>query len=348
MCTNPALSKYQKRVIKFLYDFLGNEYPFYYEKAQNNHLKILIDGVPKPMFTASTPSDIKAFNNFKSDIKREIKRLQEQELIDHCVQVDSDESLSEKKKQAQLKEVYKRLIMTCVKNIRVRIETLKSREEEFVFENRSLESLKDFRINNIRLVISQAIQSRKAGEYIKSRDKRTIEQEVMRHFDFLMPSMAYYADYLDSKTKFETVHMDDKQVVGSDCQDGSAAVIEDIEPDERVSFEKITHLKAKKSASAKVAGMTSISHDLHAEPHASSGINQETGLDKNLVAMMHSSSSQRISQFRELNKAQMMSLIDELNQAMALNRERDINEVISLIKEKDIPIEVIISRLGEH
>ena len=44
MCKQVTYTKYQKRVIKFLYDFLGNDYPFDYEKAQNNHLKVLIEG----------------------------------------------------------------------------------------------------------------------------------------------------------------------------------------------------------------------------------------------------------------------------------------------------------------
>lgn len=73
MCKQTNYSKYQKRVIKFLNDLLGTDRPFTYERAKNNHLKVLIDGVPKPIFTGSTPSDCKSINNFMAEVKRELK-----------------------------------------------------------------------------------------------------------------------------------------------------------------------------------------------------------------------------------------------------------------------------------
>lgn len=73
MCKQTNYSKYQKRVIKFLNDLLGTDRPFTYERAKNNHLKVLIDGIPKPIFTGSTPSDCKSINNFMAEVKRELK-----------------------------------------------------------------------------------------------------------------------------------------------------------------------------------------------------------------------------------------------------------------------------------
>ena len=166
MCKQVTYTKYQKRVIKFLYDFLGNDYPFDYEKAQNNHLKVLIEGVPKPMYTSSTPSDMKSLVNFKSDIKREIKRLQTEAL--EKIRMNRLSSLIRSiKKTTSLKEAYKRLIMTSIKNIRSKIDIFKSREEEFLLEHRCLDGLKQFRLDNVRHVISQVIQQRKSGTYLK-------------------------------------------------------------------------------------------------------------------------------------------------------------------------------------
>lgn len=75
MCKSSGYSKYQKRVIKFLNDLLGADTPFSYERTQTNHLKVLIDGVPKPIFTGSTPSDCKSINNFMAEVKRELEQV---------------------------------------------------------------------------------------------------------------------------------------------------------------------------------------------------------------------------------------------------------------------------------
>ena len=79
MCKQSSYSKYQKRVIKFLNDLLGTDTPFTYERAKNNHLKVLIEGIPKPIYTGSTPSDCKSINNFMAEVKRELKARKNEE-----------------------------------------------------------------------------------------------------------------------------------------------------------------------------------------------------------------------------------------------------------------------------
>lgn len=58
-----SYTQYQKRVIRFLSEYLGDQTPFTYQRTQTNHLKVLIDGVAKPLYTGSTPSNIKSINN---------------------------------------------------------------------------------------------------------------------------------------------------------------------------------------------------------------------------------------------------------------------------------------------
>lgn len=67
-------TKYQKEIIKSITQLLGQDRPFRYEKCSNNHLKILIKDVPDPLFTGSTPSDIKGQDNFMALVKREVKK----------------------------------------------------------------------------------------------------------------------------------------------------------------------------------------------------------------------------------------------------------------------------------
>ncbi|WP_217534722.1 hypothetical protein [Vibrio metschnikovii] len=46
-----SYTQYQKRVIRFLSEYLGAQTPFTYQRTQTNHLKVLIDGVAKPLYT---------------------------------------------------------------------------------------------------------------------------------------------------------------------------------------------------------------------------------------------------------------------------------------------------------
>lgn len=348
MCKQVTYTKYQKRVIKFLYDFLGNDYPFDYEKAQNNHLKVLIEGVPKPMYTSSTPSDMKSLVNFKSDIKREIKRLQT-EALEQDSDKPAEQSDQEHKKDHILKEAYKRLIMTSIKNIRSKIDIFKSREEEFLLEHRCLDGLKQFRLDNVRHVISQVIQQRKSGTYLKHSEKKSIENEVLRHMNFLMPSIAYYSDYMNKKNYVNTLETTEKKVVGGDCHDVvNTEVLPEPERDTTGFEDPSTNVKALKTK-------TNADAEKHKDKLSAKTLEDRVEskrpvqpVEKEFIQLMNLSVNQRIEKFRGLSKSQMLGLIDELNQAMALNREQDINEVIHLIRQKDIPIEVIISRLEEN
>ena len=64
-----SFSKYQKDIIKKITKELGPGIPFKYEKTSSNHLKVLIEGLEKPRYTACTPSDIKSGDNFMAGTK---------------------------------------------------------------------------------------------------------------------------------------------------------------------------------------------------------------------------------------------------------------------------------------
>ena len=137
--------------------------------------------------------------------------------------------------------------MTSIKNIRSKIDIFKSREEEFLLEHRCLDGLKQFRLDNVRHVISQVIQQRKMV-LISNTVRKSIENEVLRHMDFLMPSIAYYSDYMNKKNYVNTLETTEKKGVGGDCHDVvNTEVLPEPESDTSGFEEPSTNVKALKT-----------------------------------------------------------------------------------------------------
>ncbi|PSV28004.1 hypothetical protein [Photobacterium sp. GB-72] len=318
MCKQTNYSKYQKRAIKFLSDFLGAEIPFTYEKTQTNHLKVLIDGVPKPLFTGSTPSDCKSINNFMAEVKREVKASKE------TLDIEQDTSVVKILLPTPFKQSQDKLIQNCVKSLRTRLEVMKSQEEQKVLEEKSVNVVSAFRSEAIKHALSFALQSRRQGGYIKPKEMKSLEAKIGSHLNFMMPTLAYYSELLESKTKYqEKLAIVDKEALKNVHEPKFTQ-----EPEVEVDCEP--NVFAKQSDE-----LTNIQIDRNVQQ-----IKQSSALE--LMAMP---SNNRVSLLRGLSKSQSLKLIDDINQAMTQNREDDIKAVIAMIKEKDLPLELIISRL---
>ncbi|MEF1247618.1 MULTISPECIES: hypothetical protein [Vibrio] len=320
MCKSSGYSKYQKRVIKFLNDLLGADTPFSYERTQTNHLKVLIDGVPKPIFTGSTPSDCKSINNFMAEVKRELR----------ASKVKKDDFQSKPKQVHSIRSSNDKLIQGCIKSLRTRLPILKSQEESRVLETQELGDINESRLDVVKHSISFALQARKDGVYIKRNEMRGIEQAILKHLNFMLPTIAYYSELLVSKNKYNQKSYEPLPVETVmnefDVREFRAKSVVSIDSSSKTvpNVENLVVSKIKKS--------TSTAHSVKQ--------------DKDSVAeLMDMSSDSRVSSLRKLTRVQALTLIDDLNHALALNREQDIDAVVELIRDKDLPLEAIISRL---
>ncbi|MBY5947895.1 hypothetical protein [Photobacterium rosenbergii] len=315
MCKQTSYSKYQKRAIKFLTDLLGTETPFTYERTQSNHLKILIDGVERPIYTGSTPSDCKSINNFMAEVKREIRLSKD----DHC---DAEQAVKSILPDF-IKHSHDKLISGCVKSLRARLEVMKSQEEEKVLESKELSVINSFRTNVIKHAISLALQARKQGSYIKPKEMKDIEASIGKHLNFMMPTMAYYSELLDSKSKYKNI-----EALPS-VKPGEAMEISTVKQEVEAAQERVVPIANGTTVQVSNKSDTSAANDI-------------TNSASELMAM---SANNRISLLRNLTKSQALLLIDDINQAMALNREQDIEAVVAMIRDKELPLEAIISRM---
>lgn len=315
MCKQASYSKYQKRAIKFLSDYLGSDTPFSYERTQTNHLKVLIEGVESPLFTGSTPSDCKSINNFMAEVKRAVRASkQNDEQVESRV---PDKFLNNKVVMTQ-----DRLIQNCVKSLRARLDTMKSKEEAQVLATKSLDEIITYRTNSIKYALSLALHARKQGVYIKPKEMKEIECKIAQHLNFMLPTRAYYAELLDSKNKYKAKHVVANQE------------------------ESLTNNVIKLEGTTKLKSITEqVSVENQPQPEVNMNNNKSQHQDGSASELMAMSSNNRIALLRNLSKAQSLQLIDDINQALAMNREQDITEVVNMIKQKDLPLEAIISRL---
>ncbi|CAH6945834.1 conserved hypothetical protein [Vibrio chagasii] len=320
MCKLSSYSKYQKRVIKFLNDLLGTDTPFSYERTQTNHLKVLIDGVPKPIFTGSTPSDCKSINNFMAEVKRELRSSK----------AEQDDFQPTPKSVNPIKASNDKLIQGCVKSLRTRLPILKSQEESLVLETQELGGINPNRLEAVKHSISFALQARKDGVYIKRNEMKGIEQAILKHLDFMLPTMAYYSELLVSKNKYN--------------QKNLAPL-----PAETVMNESdVREFRAKNIVSTNSSpktGQNAVNLVVSEIKESAVPVHSAKQTKDSVSELMTMSTDNRVSLLRKLTKGQALILIDDLNHALALNREQDIEAVVDLIRDKDLPLEAIISRL---
>ncbi|MGF1719129.1 hypothetical protein L4D20_03685 [Vibrio kyushuensis] len=325
MCKQASYSKYQKRAIKFLNDLLGTHTPFSYERTQTNHLKVLIDGVPKPIYTGCTPSDYKSINQFMAEVKRQIR----------LAKLDDDSELEQPSKSTIQKTFNlssnDKLIDTCIKSLRVRIPTMKTQEEVRVLGELDVNCVKPLRIDAVKHAISIVLQNRKQGGYIKPKEMKEIESAILRHVNFMLPTPAYYSELLQGKEKYIKSELEDSNIeLGSNSED---AQLNEINAPELL----LKDTQQEQPILKTMLRGNSESVVSKIEP------TKETKNSAQQLAVMNS--TDRVSLLRGLNKSQALTLIDDINQALALNREQDIESVISLIRDKDLPLEAIISRM---
>ncbi|EHA1079973.1 hypothetical protein I8Y06_000762 [Photobacterium damselae] len=336
-------SAYQKKVIRALSKLVGSR-AFRYEKAQNNHLKIHIEGVDKPVFTSSTPSDCKALENFMSQVRGMIRAAEKQ----HPLEVKVCEA---NPKQPHVCS-HEKMISSIVKNIRLMAADLQDKEIDMVFEQGTVDGISEHRQTLIKKAITTALSHRKGGRYLTPSVMRCIEKDISHHVDFILPTVAHYAELL-SKSK-SMVESKEETVVAQPIEQGAnldhsividaemSAIKEKISLSLNDEFQRPqkqdeTAIKTNKKKVQPVKKGTMKKPSRTVQAHIG---------EDDLSILMTLTSEQRIHQAKALTMTQIQALIDDLNQAMVEKHDEDIDDVIKLMHQKGLAIEDIVSRLN--
>lgn len=336
-------SAYQKKVIRSLAKLVGAR-AFRYEKAQNNHLKIHIEGVDKPIFTSSTPSDCKALENFMSQVRVMIRAAEKQYPL--AVKV-----CEANPKQPHVCS-HEKMITSIVKNMRLMAADLQDKEIEMVFEQQSVDGIGEHRQQVIKKAINTALGHRKGGRYLTPSVMRCIEEDISHHVDFILPTVAHYAELL-SKSKIaakskQEVAVAQSVVLDAECDDKDL-IGEEIEIDqekETLALGDVFQMPVKhdqpltKDNKQKVKPVKKL-----ALKKPSRMAQQHVGED-DMSMLMTLTSEQRITQAKALTMVQIQALVDDLKQAMVEKHDEDIDDVIRLMAQKGLAIEDIMRRLN--
>lgn len=337
-------SAYQKKVIRSLTKLVGAR-AFRYEKAQNNHLKIHIEGVDKPIFTSSTPSDCKALENFMSQVRVMIRAAEKQYPLEVKV-------CEANPKQPHVCS-HEKMITSIVKNIRLMAADLQDKEVEMVFEQESVDGISEHRQQVIKKAINTALSHRKGGSYLTPSVMRCIEKDISHHVDFILPTVAHYAELLGksknaAKSKPTSaavqsveldLEMDDEELINEEMnavEEQAPLSLGDVFLLPQKQDQSVTTTMKKKVKLSKTSVMKKPSRMAQQQP---------VGED-DMSMLMALTSEQRIAQAKALTMAQIQALVDDLKQAMVEKHDQDIDDVIRLMAEKGLAIEDIMSRLN--
>ncbi|PSW62151.1 hypothetical protein C0W54_07415 [Photobacterium kishitanii] len=194
-------SAYQKKVIRALSKLVGSR-AFRYEKTQNSHLKIHIEGVDKPVFTSSTPSDRKALENFMSQVRMMIRAAEKRSPLEEKV-------FEEPPKQPHVCN-HEKMINSIVKNMRLTAVDLQDKEVEIVLEQESVDGISEHRQQLIKKSIGTVLSRRKGERYLTPSVMRCIEKDISHHVNFILPTVAHYAELLGKSKIDEKSRIDEE------------------------------------------------------------------------------------------------------------------------------------------
>lgn len=184
---NHKYSPFQRQVLNERPKLVGDRV-YNYELCANNHMQINIQGLDKPIYCSSTPSDSRAFAYAKSEIKNRIK---EAETDEPAIGQTSEELAASVPECSRLNKAYRYVI----KAFRTNIEFIKTEELKVLsLVGASLSDLEGLRERFIATVIGQwCRESGVMPAHFTVEELNSLNKALVEHVKFCLPSKAYYA-----------------------------------------------------------------------------------------------------------------------------------------------------------
>jgi len=328
-------SKYQKEIIKELTKTLGL-IPFTYQKAKNNHLKVLIDGVKKPLYTASTPSDCNSQHNFMSMVRQEVRVIDKGISQGPTMQGNNKIDLQMNKKLNTEK-----MLKAILKSLRHIATSIEKREEKLVIEAGTIEPVSAHRKALITDSIQRAKRDNSILGYLTNKEMKALEKELKLHIDFMLPSVADYTQTLSELGKTTTPTQNEMD----SCITAGEVVSIDLSCDTReTNCNQADNESMNVSTANNVNTVSDINLASSVKPAELSGAIVHQSVDIHAVTSL--TDSARIAVLQQLTNSEAAQLIADITQAVELNRQADMQHVLSFMQEKGISLDDISARLS--
>jgi len=323
-----SLSKYQKEIVKRLINLLGTSIPFAYELTGKNHLKVLIDGIDKPYYTSSTPSDRRSAVNFIADIKRELK-------VNDISKVPLLVCESRSKVVIHKAVVCEKVASQSIKNIRSRVSSLISHELGLVKNNNSVDIVDSYRLTTIKNTINYVSKRLKPPFYATKKELQAMEDAVLKHVNFILPSKAYYAQTLKNEVP-AVVNIVNRTKSTLVAVGKGKSVNEHVVKKKLVNRTTTTTFKHGKRVKL-----------IDEEPVSSSINNHEAELNNGLSWLTNQDNASQVSTFKALKNEDALRVIENIKQAMTCNRDKAVLDIVSLMEANDVDVNMLKAHLNQ-
>lgn len=323
-----SYTRYQKDVIKAVSKLIGTT-PFRHEKAQNNHLKLVIEGIDKPIYTSSTPSDRRSLQNLLSQVQQML-RIEIPEQIDPSITPPDGELFHV---HACL---YQKIKERLIRMFRNQVAELENKERVMINEQQSIDEVIPFRKQLVKQAITDKLKMHKSGGYFKTSEIRGLTKDLMHHLNFMLPDLATYAAQLKAANEAEP---EAALEAGKEPQPEAESFMP--EPKERARPYPVQNIHyAMKTQPQSKKRVKTVSPLI--------AVSEKESTDM-LSALLSLSSKARVSEFKTLTMAQANVLLAEIQQAIEEKHDDDLNEVIALIQSKGLALGEIAERMeGLH
>ncbi|MEY8239729.1 MAG: hypothetical protein RPT25_05240 [Cycloclasticus sp.] len=333
-----SYSKYQKDIIKKISKELGPKTPFKHEKTSSNHLKILIEGLDKPLYTACTPSDRRSGDNFMADLRCALKAVH----LKHQPKIEPSKRIN----TAQLKIQYiENLTASCIKTARTNIEQHIEKEKFLVIEENSISNLKHFRKSLATKIFVQCQKVNKQQPYITGADSSLIKREVIKHLNFMLPNTADYAVTLksmDSMNKLSKavstangyvnspiIETANKGINNLNLATEIVTNVVNIDTTNKIEKKEVEqHMQNKKTPKERLKNMTT--NKLMNSPNKNPA--------EELAAM---TKDQAVKNLRRLSRNEGEAILSYIRMAMEENKQQDLHEVLEVMACKGITLDML-------
>lgn len=183
MCNDKKLSKFQRKVVSQLKTMLmPYDINFEYSKSSKNHLKVVVEGVEKPLYTSSTPSDHRAFEQFKGEVRKRIRTLTSPKR----------EELKRKSEALKDEKIQQSNVLELVEQRITQLSSLLAQSEENKLIRLGLSSF-----DTIRTELALDQIDKVAGEldiYLDDKSLGIMVKKVIKLLNNVLPSKINYTD----------------------------------------------------------------------------------------------------------------------------------------------------------
>lgn len=329
-------TKFQRNAIAAIAKIVGSR-AFRYEKTGTGHLKILVEGLPSPIYTSSSPSDSRSILNLKSDVRKmmNIARLEKTLLPPVC---DTSACSPTGNKAAKM-------ISYIIKRLRATLDEIEA-EEERQAKMRGVDILPALRREIVQMGIDKWLDENEvANGYFTPADLQKIHKDLMQHVNFMLPGLSHYAGIAKAKQtdskEAATVANENQETEQPEQQPAVpelTVVAETSEPESTPAPEPEQATSAPAEDSTPPATPA-------AKPIPVVRSEKEKAIESMNSLLAHSPRG-RINAFKTLPLSRAQELIAELTKAIDEKHEDDLREVINLIKNKGLDVGEIAERMA--